>query len=769
MSRLLSLLLLALCSLPASALALQARIDDAGVLRAVDDAAQELWSFQAIAPKTSDKSALKQQAIHIHEGDVMLCISTNVYRLDGRSGVVKWRQHVPGVCEAFEQRGEQLSIRLSSHEPLPTSKPFTYTISSEGVDAPLTLAGYGAQLYAPLKLTNAIMLAHGDEDFMERLEGTARPGAWPEAHDMTAEPLSPQERTRALSIIAALEKARQQDRTNPWHTYYIARIYERLGDAQRTRHYRDLILKELPEQNHNELLLLSQPWTMAYPEVREQAFDMAMRALLKQGHEPMASLDLITKILWLKTGKNLDDPLEWEKTLEDDALYAQLSQHMTRLSAFAPLGEGITHAYNALYEEALRRGEQERASQWQQLRDDSFAYRDIASPYQSPWFSFNNLNLLLACGAAFWLLLLLKLARSCFDRVPRAEHPLKRYNLFNRLTRAELTGLLLLLALSGALIFNLIAGVQTVGRAASLPPQLMSSWAAPDTAHYLDTLDSELDGVVFMRAFAAQQSGEAERALALYASLPEHARAVHNTGYILHQQGKRAQAKAKWEQARALEPELLAARYNLGEPMDHYRVRTQQRYAKGLPMSAAPGLEDRRMLGEAMRAHDSSQELPSLESLFAEQGIPVPILPLYGHIVMLVLLLLGIFSRPATIEHEQQKSLLGWALTSIMPGASRHWGVLGGLVAALFIACLINFSFTLTLGGDHTNIMDALATPSFKRVYGASSPFRGGTQGAILWWAQHWWSFLALNAAFVVVMEKINPDPNGPFAKSSES
>ena len=66
--------------------------------------------------------------------------------------------------------------------------------------------------------------------------------------------------------------------------------------------------------------------------------------------------------------------------------------------------------------------------------------------------------------------------------------------------------------------------------------------------------------------------------------------------------------------------------------------------------------------------------------------------------------------------------------------------------------------------GMATNVLMAIAIPSFHKYFGISEYYHGADEAFWRQLASYWWVLLVANLVFVGAMEKLRPDPNGPFA-----
>ena len=125
--------------------------------------------------------------------------------------------------------------------------------------------------------------------------------------------------------------------------------------------------------------------------------------------------------------------------------------------------------------------------------------------------------------------------------------------------------------------------------------------------------------------------------------------------------------------------------------------------------------------------------------------------------IILLFIAHAIIFRPTHVAQSQNRlSKIGkasWALSSLFPGASKHWGVVGPLMAATFLWTAF-MALTLANTGMSTNVLIAIATPSYSRLFSMDiSEAIIAQQGAWLTFAKLWWVFIPINLLFVIAME----------------
>ena len=68
-------------------------------------------------------------------------------------------------------------------------------------------------------------------------------------------------------------------------------------------------------------------------------------------------------------------------------------------------------------------------------------------------------------------------------------------------------------------------------------------------------------------------------------------------------------------------------------------------------------------------------------------------------------------------------------------------------------------------GGMAANILDAIAMPSYEKIYGIWGIVRTPLEETVLKMNHLWWIIFALNPVVLVCLEYLFPDPWGPRGK----
>lgn len=736
----------------ANALALEVEAEGGDVVAKTDDG--RTWRHTIL-----DKENFPDRSVHVleHHNHVYACGEGMIYQLDGYNGSVHWRRLLPYKCSALEVVEDSVKVTvLDDHNWEGKKTERTYEVTTSGVNMPFVL-GHGLSSRLPMRQADALL----DKSLFDLLEKSAQG---------TEVDLTSESQAAAEKAIDTLGRAAAADPTNPWMRFRRGQVYQLLGKSEAARASYESVFK-IAKPYHPELLLLAKEFDGIDSKLGERAFDLAMTSLLEAGFEPNLNTSLISVMLWLGRPPGSDDKVYDPSNPEDLAV---LERRGMRLAQFAPRSEGATHFFNALFEAAQKRGDAQSAAKWKQLRDDAYPYRVFGGPARDAAATGDWLNVYLACGVVFWLLLLVKLARSGFDRVPPDSSKLVRWNLFNRLTRGELAGMFGVIAVGLYALRKTTTGVAIIGVMASMPIGAFSgSLGHPDTQTFFERYSKESNERTLVLGIAAQQRGEFEAATALYSKIPNSPHAVNNLGVIAKQTGKEQEAKKQWEKALSLDSDLATAKYNLGQEVEGIRFDQQKKYAPGLPLLATPTQDHWSTLWKSTAELDAwvnpmsvfrlaDTVSPDGESALMSwlSAAPAMLFALF----MLAFMLVGLVKRDEITAHEQKRSLPGWALSMLIPGASRHWSAAGPLFALLFFTAALAAYMLSNSQGMATNVLMAIAIPSFHKYFGISEYYHGADEALWRQLASYWWVLLVANLVFVGAMEKLRPDPNGPFA-----
>lgn len=683
--------------------------------------------------------------LHATVGDsVFVCARRHLYELNLEDGHVQARNLLPGRCDSVTAGAEGAVVEVSGGRE-PYQWEMTLTFAPGQLRPTLSM---GDDIHGVL-LTRHLAEAELERHLANRLDAE--------------QPLSPEEREAIARAAARLGVIAERDPTNPWYRLERADYLDALGRADEAREVRRSLL-DIPEDYHHELMPMAQQLDEFDLELGARAFDLALRDLRRKGFEPELNHGLIP--VALKLGR-LMSPRTPEK----------IARRAERIAAFAPRAEGSTWFHAAMATKARARGDEDAARRFEQLRDEAYPYRVLGGASEAAWISGEMLNIYIACAAAFWILLLIKVARTVMNRLPEGAAKFDRYNPLARMTRGELAGFILLFAGGMWSARRVAMGVVIIGHMASMPmPMANGDLANPTSQRYLEQAPDS-DATTFMRALSAHKAGDLDRASKLYAQLGEDARALNNLGVLRATKGNEAAARDLWERARALDPQLAEARHNLGEEVPG-STRVERAVTQGVtaPLLALPTLELWEEFWQAM-AHQNEELSPlnalgliwSVGDLHSEISRPqfAPLSMGLLTMLMMALVLVSLARWQPTAEYDD-RGVFGWAVGSLVPGASRHYGPLGAPVLAAFIVSVVVSLSLIETDGAATNILDSIATFSGLGFYGDQEFFAQDHQATARTLASLWWVFILGNLAFVALMEHLRPDPNGLVARMRE-
>ena len=258
--------------------------------------------------------------------------------------------------------------------------------------------------------------------------------------------------------------------------------------------------------------------------------------------------------------------------------------------------------------------------------------------------------------------------------------------------------------------------------------------------------------------------------------------AKNNLGVIRHTQGKEAEARRLFEEARTADTSLAEAAYNLGEEARSSRLDRATKYGLEGPFYAVPTFE---IWSEALVGpfnletfFDSFgfvEQLSITEQAPAEEPAVMYASVLESSILALVYLLFAIlavhgmfYKLPMNSSTGRSKtSVVGWSLGLAVPGTARQLSFLGLPILALSIHSALSHYFLATSSGIASNLIDAIAIPNLNRGYGIGEILHSPLETAIRQTSSFWWILWIANLLVVLALERIFPDPLGPRGQAS--
>lgn len=695
----------------------------------------ETWTLPA-SPNAAPKDGEILLAQH---GETLAYCSRSQLFVAHIQGYVLWRAPLPGQCAALSHDGESFSLTTQNIDKPEWSE--TRSFSSTARLPAFSLGGNAAAALTP-KLLATSLLQNIDEE-----QEKARPRE------------EPQQATQQRHIEQLSDWA-TRDHTNPWYHAERARLLALLGERDAAERAYQATFEVDPAYQY-ELVGLAAKLDELSPELGERAFEVGLASMITHGYEPELNTSLIGVVIWLPSPEQRKD-----RSLEDitAADFEVLARHGDRLAKFAPRAEASAYFYEAMRLAAPRYNKAPEV--WEERRDNASPFLIFGGPSHEAREAGTWINVLMACGLAFWLLFGTKLARTFFDKLPEDTAAHVRFNPLSRWDRGELVGMLGLLILSLYAAKRAALGVAIIGVVAAAPAGLVTGdLSGPAPKHYIDPNDGPAS--TFMAALAAQKRGELDEATELYDKLPEQSPGtLNNLGVIALERDDAAKAKQLFEQAKSKDASLTATRHNL----DVLATRSST------PRTAAPSAEQwedfwrEKTVGSTEQSIFTLFETSSLidhitvdESENTAWIVPTMIF----YMVVLLAGAVGLFARREAAEHHKLGAL-GWALGSLVPGASRQYNALGPLVTSAFLTSLIMAYMLSNSSGMATNILDAIAIPAFSRYFGAGEMnmnARGALDLLPRSFANLWWVLLVGNLVIVTIAEVVRPDPHNPLIK----
>ena len=695
----------------------------------------ETWTL----PAHSSAAPKDGEILLAQHGQTLAYCSRGQLFVSNIQGRVLWRAALPGRCSALSHDGDNFKLTIESIDPPEWSEVRSFSASRRL--PPFSLGGNTLAALAPRQLATSLL-----QD-LDREQDKQKPRE-------ESEQATHQRHVKQLSDWAA------RDKTNPWYHAERARLLALLGeqDAAERAHQATL---EVEPPYHYELVALAAKLDEISPELGDKAFDMGMESMLAHGYEPELNTSLIGVVIWLPSPEQRKDRSREAITAQDFEL---LARHGARLARFAPRAEASAYFYEAMRLAASQHNQDPKV--WEERRDAAAPFLIFGGPSHEAREVGTWLNIMMACGLAFWLLFGTKLARTLLDKLPEDTPAHVRFNPLSRWDRGELVGMLGLLLVSIYAAKRAALGVAIIGVIAAAPVGLITGdLSGPTPKHYVDPDDGPAS--TFMAALAAQKRGELDEAAKLYDKLPtQDPHTLNNLGVIALERDDAAKAKQLFEQARSKDASLTAANHNLDV------IATKESTAR----TAAPSAQHWEDFWREKTVGSTEQSIFTLfetSSLIDNIAVDesentawlVPTMIFY--LVVLAAGVLGVFARKEPIE-PHRFGVLGWALGSIVPGASRQYSLLGPLVTIAFLTSLIMAYMLSNSDGMATNILDAIAIPAYSRYFGAGE-MTLGDRGALdlipRSFAALWWVFLIGNLVFVAIAEFMRPDPHNPIFK----
>ena len=759
-----ALVLLSLC-LTTSAYALDVSIspDRTHIVATLEDGSS--WSTLLTPPEqnTTDTQENVSPPIHINQDAVHVCVHDTVYKLRSQDGVVQWRQPVYGECKSFskDQTGLHVTVHVKSFVGAKdASRDVTLDITPEGLDTPnfWFAVEHIQQNYILHDLAKHVVEQSLHMDHLDYDRET---------------PLCDLAQTPCQDALKNLTIAATQDPTNPSYTAHKLLI---LHDNKKEHEAREATqqLWNINPSYHPDLLFLHQSLKHRpelYLSLIDTAQKLALSQVIRSGYEPHSNHSLVSIAGTLPSPQKIYTEQELDaRQQKNPADYFEQVQvkHVERMNRIAPGFENSTVVYSHLAELAREQDDEGTSQVW---TDESKLWSEqgiLNVPFSMVNNAGNMIPALSAISLAFLLLLLLKAGRASALTITSEERRDIQWNILNRLNRSELVGLILL-PIAAIFALNICAqGILATDIMSKAPFAIQhGQYHHPTAVQWLDQLEEDghdHGGYTFMRAYSKQLQGNLDEAQALYTKIKDtDARALNNLGIIAHAQQNTTKAQDYFAQALAQDADLQEARYNT-QQRDELSNQLIYRHTLDLniPLVAPPSSEHTmQVIQHHTQTQWSNAMFRAPSSIDENFDSPANLFQSVWTMLILFIILLfiahAIIFRPTHVAQSQNRlnkiGKASWALSSLFPGASKHWGVVGPLMAATFLWTAF-MALTLANNGVSTNVLIAIATPSYSNIFNMDiSEAIIAQQGAWLTFAKLWWVFIPINLLFVIAME----------------
>jgi tetratricopeptide (TPR) repeat protein len=266
---------------------------------------------------------------------------------------------------------------------------------------------------------------------------------------------------------------------------------------------------------------------------------------------------------------------------------------------------------------------------------------------------------------------------------------------------------------------------------------------AGGAAYFQSLSNVPSSGNAFLTGLGAQLDGDTNRALESYEAAGSVAGARNNAGTIWQARGDTPRAQSEFSQALEIDPNLMAAKLNLGNAAEGYRVAFHNAFRKGLPMLET--FSPRELAAFRFGVLEQEFVRMSADPWAYLSGLPLPI-PDWARGVVAVLILallawavLWLFVPRVRTAATAPRSILYHFGAIAVPGsglADEVWGVLL-LVPAAVLAVLIG--------------LDSFASTRLESLFASASFLGIGRVGAFYDInANLQWLWVALAAIYAV-------------------
>jgi tetratricopeptide (TPR) repeat protein len=377
-----------------------------------------------------------------------------------------------------------------------------------------------------------------------------------------------------------------RDPTNPFLTLELGAALQRAGDPTAPTVLRSSL--EVNAPFYVFVRLASRLERLKLSDLAQNALERAKRAFAAAGYDPGFPVTKVALSAW-------GDPLGQARRLfaaQNPVRGAAWLEYLRFTTPRFP-GYGVVYTEFASFLESQGRGSE--ALDWRRLS----AELDAGTMYGLGDQGYTRLETLgtLGVGLALGCYLLLQFVLMLkyypqqtrdlhahggrFGATSRAPLVRLRFSLIAYQTITEkLFGVLLLAGAVGAF------GVWNYARQAGdfLETPALGAGTAGGAGYFQVLNAVPAPGSAFLTGLGAQVDGDAIRALEAYRSIPDLPAAANNAGAILQSRGDAPGAQAEFTRASSLDPTMAAARLNLGNAAEGYRVSFHNALRKGLPM-----------------------------------------------------------------------------------------------------------------------------------------------------------------------------------------
>jgi tetratricopeptide (TPR) repeat protein len=541
--------------------------------------------------------------------------------------------------------------------------------------------------------------------------------------------LVPSVEASQLRSISEAEEMIRRDPHTPWFRAQLGILLKSAGDPRFAQAFREAVA--MPEADYTDLLGISaRLWQLGVRDIAKEAFERGYRDFLDRGFDPrLVSSSLAREFLYSGHGTDLES-----------------------VYRLGPYADNSSRAWEELAAQLEKRGETDHAKLWAQRARDPRSF-DLLFP-RSRWSMIEEL-----CGgvvlAAVSISIDIYLLILFFRYRPQRRHDLDagvawyskpgltlfRLEYASRRERAAVLAMFLIASTAIGLIAGLHPGMERVRRS---PATLWGgSLAGPANIAYLEEQAAAGKERNLLLAVASQQSGEDEKAERLYRDLPMFAESWNNLGVLLKQAGKGAEARSSFEQALRLDPGLAEAELNMqGTAKDEWTSQ-YARYFPGRPMLAVPkgDIFVKAFFGGSF----AEMCLRALAGpLLLHPGMGLDELHRGQLLVGLAVILAWLLIIPQ-LRVSTPPGRLAFLGEALLPGSSRSYLWLGGLLGGLVMVCSAFLALLMRAPRYYLdrelwlNLYGVQATPHTERVIllGVACILLFGFN--LVWVARSWW------------------------------